>query len=222
MACIDKASRDRCGSGLLTLVVEILTGTFLNVVGSEASVARMSAATSGDNSLWSCPALCRASTSWLPLSKKDGDGRDTPGHDDDRLISAAVARMSAAISETTRAHYLPGVAALTRATLAQVRRVGKAAGRERVRQRAHHSPCRHFDSKNGGHGADAPLPTLRTTPGSGLSIVVSIPKERTILRISISQFGPYQPSASVSTDTLNPVWRVHYSRTRTNHSLADR
>jgi hypothetical protein len=33
---------------------------------------------------WSCPALCRASTSSLRLSKKkDVDGRDTPGHDVD-------------------------------------------------------------------------------------------------------------------------------------------
>jgi hypothetical protein len=30
----------------------------------------------------SCPALCRASTSYLPLSKKDVDGRDKSGHDE--------------------------------------------------------------------------------------------------------------------------------------------
>jgi hypothetical protein len=28
------------------------------------------------------PALCRASTSWLHLSKKDVDGRDELGHDE--------------------------------------------------------------------------------------------------------------------------------------------
>jgi hypothetical protein len=34
----------------------------------------------------SCPALCRASTSYLHLSKQDVDGRDEPGHDEKRLI----------------------------------------------------------------------------------------------------------------------------------------
>jgi hypothetical protein len=32
----------------------------------------------------SCPALCRASTSLLPLSEKDVDGRDKPGHYENR------------------------------------------------------------------------------------------------------------------------------------------
>ena len=36
----------------------------------------------GIDSNSSCPGLSRASTSWLPLSKKDVDGRDKPGHDD--------------------------------------------------------------------------------------------------------------------------------------------
>src|SRR6185312_1932559 len=36
----------------------------------------------------SCPALCRASTS-LSTPKKDVDGRDKPGHDDERESSAA-------------------------------------------------------------------------------------------------------------------------------------
>src|SRR6187200_3061774 len=30
----------------------------------------------------SCPALCRASTSWFPSSKKDADGRHKAGHDE--------------------------------------------------------------------------------------------------------------------------------------------
>ena len=30
----------------------------------------------------SCPALCRASTSWTFVRANDGDGRDKPGHDD--------------------------------------------------------------------------------------------------------------------------------------------
>ncbi len=32
--------------------------------------------------LSSCPALCRASTSWMSVHRKDVDGRDKPGHDD--------------------------------------------------------------------------------------------------------------------------------------------
>jgi hypothetical protein len=40
--------------------------------------------------------------------------------------------------------------------------VGKAAGRERVRRRAHQSSAKKFDSKNGGTAPIAPLPTLRT------------------------------------------------------------
>jgi hypothetical protein len=33
----------------------------------------------------SCPALCRASTSYLRCSKKDVDGRVKPGHDEKRV-----------------------------------------------------------------------------------------------------------------------------------------
>jgi len=37
----------------------------------------------------SCPALCRASTSWLHSSKKDVDGRDKPGHDEGAIGGSA-------------------------------------------------------------------------------------------------------------------------------------
>jgi hypothetical protein len=37
-----------------------------------------------------------------------------------------------------------------------------------------------------------------------------------------STHDPYQASAGISMDTLNPVWRVRYTRARMNHSLADR
>jgi hypothetical protein len=36
----------------------------------------------------SCPALCRASPSWLAFSKQDVDGRDKPGHDENASLSA--------------------------------------------------------------------------------------------------------------------------------------
>jgi hypothetical protein len=38
------------------------------------------------------PPLCRASTSWLHLSKKDVDGRDKPGHDEKRIIFKLLGR----------------------------------------------------------------------------------------------------------------------------------
>jgi hypothetical protein len=34
----------------------------------------------------SCPALCRASTSYCEIAEKDVDGRDKPGHDDKKPI----------------------------------------------------------------------------------------------------------------------------------------
>ena len=40
--------------------------------------------------------------------------------------------------------------------------MGKAAGRERVRRRAHRISAKTFDSKNGGTPPRVPLPTLRT------------------------------------------------------------
>ncbi|MBR1149223.1 SDR family oxidoreductase [Bradyrhizobium sp. JYMT SZCCT0428] len=46
-----------------------ITGETLHVTGGLHRQARVHCHIS------SCPALCRASTSWLPLSKKDVDGR---------------------------------------------------------------------------------------------------------------------------------------------------
>ena len=74
------------------------------------------------------PGLSRPSTS-LPLREKDVDHRDKPG-DDDCVCGGRQLN----------------------------RRVGKAAGRERVRWRAHRLAG--ASRQDGGHGADAPLPTL--------------------------------------------------------------
>src|SRR5262249_15548220 len=64
----------------------------------------------------SCPALCRASTSFYVKSKADVDGRDEPGHDTSwrgaDTCFAAVARMSEANAGMTP----PDFAALIRAT----------------------------------------------------------------------------------------------------------
>jgi hypothetical protein len=57
----------------------------------------------------SCPALCRASTSSLHLSKKDVDGRDKPGHDGKIIRRAQYAAYCAASGARRANHLSPAV-----------------------------------------------------------------------------------------------------------------
>src|SRR5581483_12318929 len=61
----------------------------------------------------SCPALCRASTS-LSTPKKDVDGRDKPGHDDEREASAADLQPHFFPRTARRASGHPGASAVRR------------------------------------------------------------------------------------------------------------
>jgi len=65
----------------------------------------------------SCPALCRASTSLYVLCKKDVDGRDKPGHDDNngannKMDAAGLRAMQAPIKERYKADPKAGMITL--------------------------------------------------------------------------------------------------------------